>query len=171
MTLFIHIADMTIKIVHTYPYLVRLCKDYIVNETEDFAFSIEIDESDILAEQSEIDAKFSPGYLESLAVYRKIATKILDFGGCLVHGVLMEMDGRGILLCAPSGVGKTTHAKLWQECFGSERCHIVNGDKPLVFLRDGKLYGYGTPWCGKECLSENRSVALSYLLYFSRKRK
>ena len=166
--LYIAIADMTIKINNQHNYLPWLCAKYTVPQTDDISFSVEVTQEEIDAEQADATGPFNQGYLESLAVYRKIAAKISGMEGCLMHGVLMEMDGRGILLCAPSGVGKSTHAKLWQECFGKDRCHIVNGDKPLVLFRHGKLYGYGTPWCGKEGWSENRKVEITDICFISR---
>lgn len=39
--------------------------------------------------------------------------------------------------------------KLWSRLFG-DRVECVNGDKPLFLFRDGRLFGAGTPWCGKE---------------------
>ena len=36
-------------------------------------------------------------------------------GALMLHGVLMEWQGKGIILTASSGTGKTTHARLWRE--------------------------------------------------------
>ena len=100
----------------------------------------------------------------------------------LLHIVLVEdladlaVGGTGNVIqhfddgdfCAHSGVGKSTHAGMWQQAFGEERCQIINGDKPIVRTIEGKLYGYGTPWCGKEGIRQNRAVELTDILMIRR---
>jgi hypothetical protein len=73
----------------------------------------------------------------------------------------------GYAFTADSGVGKTTHIKLWQKAFGKE-ISIVNGDKPLIRKRDGKWYAYGTPWCGKEGWNVNTCVPLAGICFLRR---
>ena len=68
---------------------------------------------------------------------------------------------------AKSGTGKSTHTSLWLEHFG-ERARIINGDKPLLRFIDGKLFVYGTPWCGKEGLNINTSSQLKALCFLER---
>lgn len=163
----VRVADLQIEIHHQYEYLPRLCKGYMKKEaTPDL--TVTVTPADIQKEADRSPEPSSPAYTEGLACYRKIADALSERDGCLLHGVLMEMDGRGILICAKSGVGKTTHAKMWQEAFGSDRCQIVNGDKPLLRKINGKIYGYGTPWCGKEGISQNRRVEITDILMIRR---
>ncbi len=72
----------------------------------------------------------------------------------VIHGSFIVKDGKAVLFLAPSGVGKSTQAKLWEQNLGAE---IANGDRPAVFYdRDGLLgergqvYACGVPWDGKE---------------------
>ena len=51
--------------------------------------------------------------------------------------------------------------------FGDE-VEIVNGDKPVVRICEGKPLAYGTPWCGKEGLSKNTSVELTDICFIVR---
>ena len=48
---------------------------------------------------------------------------------------------------------------------------MINGDKPIFRFVDGKLIGYGTPWCGKENLRENDSVPLEAICFLTRAEK
>jgi len=86
--------------------------------------------------------------------------KILTF-----HGVLLEHKGQGILLCAPSGVGKTTHARLWRE---HKNAWILNGDRSPCYEKDGAWVAFGTPWCGTSGEHINRQVPVKALVLLRR---
>ena len=82
---------------------------------------------------------------------------ILNFGSIVFHSSLIEYDNKGILICGPSGTGKTTHARLWRD---KENALIINGDRPLCSKQDKIWYGYGTPWCGTSGEMINRKVEI-----------
>lgn len=159
----IKIAGLTVGIDNKYPYIETLCEDYFADGNTDF--DICVTEAEIAAEKTEDIS--DPGYLESLAVYRKIAERLPDYDGFLMHGVVLKVDGEGYAFTAPSGTGKTTHAMYWKKLFG-DRCIIVNGDKPLIRFIDGEFRAYGTPWCGKENLHTNTSAPLRRLFCVNR---
>ena len=165
--LYIKVADLQIGIHHEYDYLPKLCQGFITEEAP-LDVAVNITSADVEREMNRSEEPYPPAYMEGLACYRKIAEYISERDGCLLHGVLMEMKGRGILICAHSGVGKSTHAGMWQRAFGEEQCQIINGDKPIVRKIEGKLYGYGTPWCGKEGIRQNRAVELTDILMIRR---
>lgn len=75
----------------------------------------------------------------------------------VLHGVLMEYAGKGVILSAPSGTGKSTHAHLWRDHF---RALIVNGDRSLCRKKAGVWMGYGMPWCGSSGEYINREVPI-----------
>ncbi len=162
----VRIADLNLEIQNKYDYLEMLCADYKAEfDLPDMILSANEEE---LERENTGEGDFSRGYLEGLAIYRKLAEALAEKDGFLMHGVLMEADGEGVLLCARSGVGKSTHAAMWRRLLGRERCRIVNGDKPLMRFIDGKLYAYGTPWCGKEGLQENRRIELKNIAFIER---
>lgn len=160
----IKIADLVIGIESAYPFTEEICRDYITADGEP-DFSVSARDEQIRAEDG--GEGFSDEYLESLAIYRGISEKIIDYGGFLMHGVVLAVDGRGYAFTAPSGTGKTTHAMYWKELFG-DRCMVVNGDKPLIRFIGGECYAYGTPWCGKENLNANMRVKLTDLFNVNR---
>ena len=63
------------------------------------------------------------------------------------------------MFTAPSGTGKSTHARLWREAFG-ERVVMINDDKPLLLVRPEGVTVYGTPFRGKHGLGGDRSAPL-----------
>ena len=110
---------------------------------------------------------FSDAYLETLAVYRKIADCLLSCDTLLFHGSVIAVDGEGYLFTAKSGTGKSTHTRLWREYFG-ERAVMVNDDKPLLHVTDSGVTAYGTPWDGKHRLSTNIAVPLKGICILTR---
>lgn len=145
-------ADISFTLDARYPWLEEQCREY---ETEPGAKSIRI-----AVTEEEIDREnvfkeaYSRGYLESLAVYRKISEAVLDYDAFLFHCSAVAVDGEAYLFTAPSGTGKSTHTRLWRERFG-ERAVMINDDKPLIRMEEGTFYVYGTPWNGKHHLSVN----------------
>ena len=110
---------------------------------------------------------FSDGYLEMLAVYRKIAEKMPEYDTILFHGSCVAVGGIGYLFTAKSGTGKSTHTRLWRELLG-ERAVMVNDDKPLIRISDSGAVIYGTPWDGKHRLSTNIAASLKALCVLER---
>lgn len=111
--------------------------------------------------------QFSDAYLETLAVYRKIADYLLSCSTLLFHGSVIAVDGEGYLFTAKSGTGKSTHTRLWREYFG-ERAVMVNDDKPLLRITASGVTAYGTPWDGKHRLSTNTAVPLKGICILTR---
>lgn len=85
------------------------------------------------------------------------AYSILNKGGILFHGVVMDWLGFGIIVCAHSGVGKTTHTRMWRD---NENAVILNGDRALCCKEDNRWYTYGAPWSGSSGENKNCRVAL-----------
>ena len=162
----IRLADINFCIENKYSYIEKMCEDYLHDGKA--TLTVSVTEDDIDAEKTE--ENFDAGYLESLAVYRKIAEKILGYDGFLLHGVVADVEGTGVAFLAKSGVGKSTHANLWQNVL-KEKMTIINGDKPLVRIIDGKVFAYGTPWAGKEGLHKNAKVKLSKICFLERSEK
>ncbi len=157
------LAELNIAIENKYDYIKDMCRDYITENKADFCVS---------ATDEEINAEghgkdFDKGYLESLAIYRKIAEKITQYNGFLLHGVVFEVHKCGVAFLARSGEGKSTHAMLWQELLKNEMT-VINGDKPLVRIIDGKIFAYGTAWAGKEKLHTNTKTELRKICFIER---
>lgn len=100
---------------------------------------------------------FPDDYLESLAVYRKLCGLLIEQNILLFHCSSLELDGEAYLFTAPSGTGKSTHARLWRQVFG-DRVKMINDDKPLMrYWPDGSWEVFGTPYGGKDDLQANIS--------------
>ena len=160
------IADFIIDIKNRYAHAAKQCEDYLAPEGSVPDFSVEVTEEEIDRAQFEV-GKFSRGYHESIVIYRKICTEITHHSAILMHAAVIGFDGSAYAFSAPSGTGKSTHISLWRECFG-ERVTVINGDKPILRIRDGKVYAYGTPWCGKEGWNTNTCAPLAAICFLER---
>ncbi|MGB4092146.1 MAG: hypothetical protein WBK46_09440 [Ruminococcus flavefaciens] len=169
------IADKIVEVNSIYEEVHEYCSDYQTDLSADYSVNItqaDIDfEREKSAHEDEVEGipirHFSDSYLEELAVYRKIAEKMLDFDTVLFHGSVIAVDGAGYLFTAKSGTGKSTHTRLWREYFG-ERAVMVNDDKPLLHIGDIGVVAYGTPYNGKHRLGNNISVPLKALCILTR---
>ena len=103
-------------------------------------------------------------YMES---GRQMYKKLLEFNGFYLHSSAVEFDGRAYLFSGPSGMGKSTHTRLWQKVFG-EGAQVFNDDKPALRRIDGKWFAYGTPWCGKDGINQNKKVPLAGICFLKR---
>lgn len=176
----LELADRTILVHHHFAYFEKFCDGYLVREDEKklhIDFTVEVYESDIQREriisrqedirEGRLLQSFSDEYLETLAIYRKIAAEMLNYDTLLLHGSAIAVDNQGYLFTASSGTGKSTHTRLWREYLG-ERAIMVNDDKPLLRIADQEVIVYGTPWDGKHRLSHNISVPLKCICALER---
>ena len=168
----VRLADTTIRAQVLHESTRAFCADYCVEAglpEASPAFSVAVSPDDIAAErersarQNEIEGipvrHYGDEYLETLALYRKIADGLLAYDTVLFHGSAVAVDGIAYLFAARSGTGKSTHARLWREVLGA-RTMMVNDDKPLLRVTDCGTFVYGTPWDGKHHLSTNTSAPL-----------
>lgn len=153
----------------------QFCQEYLAEGEADF--SVTVTPADIAFERQKSEREdlvegipvrqFPDWYLETLAVYRKIAEKMLDYDTLLFHGSAISVDGEGYLFTAKSGTGKSTHSRLWRQTFG-DRAVMVNDDKPLLRVVEDQVLVCGTPWDGKHRISTNICVPLKGICILSR---
>ena len=166
----VRLADFDILIRARHAYVVNQCKDYLcptplTEETADL--TVEASEEELAEEKSKNPPYMQEGYMESICIYRAICRKLPLKGAMLLHGAVISDGTYGYAFTANSGVGKTTHIKLWQKAFG-DGITVINGDKPIVRKLDGKWYAYGTPWCGKEGWNVNTRIPLAGICFLRR---
>ena len=174
----IKLAGLLIEINSIHDEIYKMCKDYLA-EGEPADFTVTTSETDIAFEREKSIREailehlkptiYPDPYLETLAVYRKIAVEMLKHDTFLMHGSVVAVSGEAFLFTAPSGTGKTTHTRLWLENIPGS--YVVNGDKPLVRVRDGFTEACGTPWSGKEGMNTNVIVPLKAICLLTRGEK
>ena len=161
-------ADKTVEVNTIYEMVHTYCKEYAVSSASDFP--VTTTEEDIDYEIGKAEVRTYPrGYYEELAVYRKICEKMPFYDTFLFHCSVIAVDGEAYAFAAPSGTGKSTHARLWRELLG-ERAVMVNDDKPLLRIGD-VVTAYGTPYDGKHHLSNKIAVPLKAVAIVERGEK
>ena len=163
-------AQVRVEIVSVHEEVHRRCAAYAAEGPADFRVRTEL--KDILAEERRSgEIRLTESRLESMAVYRKIAERMPEFGAFLFHCSALAAEGKGFLFAAPSGTGKSTHARLWRELPGSGVA-MINDDKPLIRADgNGGAWVYGTPWDGKHHLSTNMGVPMQAVCLLERGEK
>ena len=164
---FLRVADLTVSIDNRYEYVERVCRGYTVPPVDKADIELVITEDDIDREPQPDDFVATRSMLESTAVYRKIAERLPTYDAFVMHGSVIAVDGEAYIFTAKSGVGKTTHTRLWLKKFG-DRAHVLNGDKPIIRFIDGTPYACGTPWRGKENYGVNEKLRLAGIVFFGR---
>ena len=90
--------------------------------------------------------------------------ELLRFQGLMLHASAVAYEGRAYLFSGPCGMGKSTHSGLWRQTFG-DAAQVFNDDKPALRLIGGSWYAYGTPWCGKDGINQNKKVPLGGICF------
>lgn len=170
------LAGVAIRIESIFDEVQQMCMDYRTDAAPEITVCTTladiVEEGRLSDEERKLEGfpeyHYEQPYLETLAVYRQIATALLSRGVMLIHGSVISVDGEGYMFTALSGTGKSTHVRFWRELFG-ERAVMVNDDKPLVRVseEDSPLV-YGTPWDGKHHLSTNIAVPLRAIVLIER---
>ncbi|MBE6924109.1 MAG: hypothetical protein E7466_02570 [Ruminococcaceae bacterium] len=171
----IALAGRNVKITARYEVFKNYCAKYLTDGQPDFEIFVTDEDLVYEKEKSRLEDitegkpvfNYPTCYLESLAAYRKIAEKMLDYDTILFHGSALSVDGEGFLFTAKSGTGKSTHTSFWRQQFG-ERVVMVNDDKPLLRITDSGVEVFGTPWDGKHRISTNTSAPLRGLCVLTR---
>ena len=139
------------------------CKEYLCEEKLN---------ADIVIEPERFQISDYPvGTSENLMVYLESGWQfyvdLMKYDGFMLHASAVEVDGKAYLFSGPCGMGKSTHTKLWKQIFGA-RAQVFNDDKPALRREDGRWYAYGTPWCGKDGINQNKRVPLAGICFLKR---
>ena len=149
------IADVIFSVLPIYKYTVGFLKDYAYSGDKAPEFSVSVTDNDIQYEKELSGEDYPLAIFETLAILRKFCEyMVANANGFIFHSSAIMVDGKAYLFTAPSGTGKSTHARLWCEMLKSKAV-MINDDKPIVRLIDGKYYAFGTPWQGKHGLGAN----------------
>lgn len=136
----------------------------IRSSTGETALSVGIDSEyktiTLIEDNTQTEAVAAFEFIGRYAMHAMIEYGVLPF-----HGVLMEHNGKGIIICAPSGVGKTTHARIWRD---EKNALIINGDNACCHKENGVWKGFGIPWCGTSGECVNRSVEIAAIVILER---
>lgn len=84
--------------------------------------------------------------------------------GFLFHSAYVRVGEQAILFTGPSGIGKSTQADLWMRLRNAE---LINGDRSIVRLHQGKAMVYGVPYSGSSRVCHNETLPLQAIVCLS----
>ena len=116
----------------------------------------------------EVQPEMEEDTCEYIATGVDFFRKLIPFGALMIHSSAVVKDGYAYLFSAPCGTGKSTHTALWQEAFGDQNALILNDDKPVLRMEDGRWYAYGSPWSGKTAMNLNMRVPVGGICMLTR---
>lgn len=79
----------------------------------------------------------------------------------ILHSSYIKYKDKGILFSAPSGVGKSTQASLWEQY---EKAEIINGDRTAINKNNGTWCAYGLPFAGSSRIYKNVTTPLEAIV-------
>ena len=94
--------------------------------------------------------------------------RMIERGGMILHCAYIEHHGKGILFSAPSGVGKSTQAALWEKYRNSV---TVNGDRALLRKKEGKWLACAWPVCGSSQICKRVDVPVHAIVMLRQGKK
>jgi hypothetical protein len=103
----------------------------------------------------------TPGFPMSSAIRAACEAGMTMRDGMPLHAALVEKDGYGVVFLGPSGMGKSTQAKLWVEHQGAD---FIIGDRPGLRRINGQWIGFGMPWDGKDGIKQQKQVPIRALI-------
>lgn len=83
-------------------------------------------------------------------------------GMTVLHSASLLYKNKAYLFSGPSGTGKSTHTRLWQEAFGTP---LLNGDLNLLSFSENTPVVHGIPWCGTSGISTTSSHPLGCIVF------
>ena len=95
--------------------------------------------------------------LSSMGIHHRL----LQQESVVLHASYVAYGGKGILFTAPSQTGKSTQAELWHRYRGAE---VVNGDRALLFRRNGLWYTGGYIASGSSGICKNKILPLGTIV-------
>lgn len=77
---------------------------------------------------------------------------MLEHEMVVLHASYVVYRNKAILFCGPPRIGKSTQAELWHQ---ERDAKIINGDRTLIFIKNGILYAGGYFISGSSKISLN----------------
>lgn len=155
------IADLLIEVPAAGGMASR-CGDYLINEQVGADITIRAD-----LYKTEKYPNFDENGVAYMESGWQFLRQLIHFDGFYLHSSAVELDGKAYLFSGPCGMGKSTHTRLWQQLHG-DVAQVFNDDKPALRRLDGQWFAYGTPWCGKDGINQNKKVPLAGICFLRR---
>lgn len=164
------IADIITELHPKYEETIKLAEPFIYQGKCNTDVQLNISDKYLNNLMSRAAENISIGEMENFAFSCEFNRKAINYNTMLVHSSALVYDGGAYLFSADSGVGKSTHTRLWLKAFG-DKVHIVNDDKPVVRLYNDHAQAFGTPFDGGSGIAHNENYPLKAIIFVERGEK
>lgn len=162
------VAGLYVTISARYDLSYDICRPYLTDAPWS-DITLYVTPMAIKAKKAAMPMPLTDEQAECICLSDQLSLKLLPHDAFLLHAAVIVKDKKCYAFSAPRGVGKSTHANMWEQHFGRENITIINGDKPIVRrAKDGRFYAYGTPWCGKELLGTPMGAPIDCITFIDR---
>ncbi len=163
----VKIAGLITELCPKYENTIQLCKPFIYDGDRETDIRLSVSEEYLDSLMKRAVKGVNIGAIENFAYSCKFNVKAIRFQTMLVHSSALIYGGGAYLFSGDSGIGKSTHTRLWLKAFG-ERVHIMNDDKPVVRMYEDKAVAYGTPFDGGSSIALNEAYPLRAIVFVER---
>ncbi len=164
------IADLVTEFEPKHSHLKKLAKPFEYFGDRKIDITISISEEYINSMLNRMAPDTTIGVAEEFCYAENFCRSIIKYDAMLIHSSAVEYNGKAFLFSARSGVGKSTHTALWRKVFGND-VKMINDDKPVVRISNGKAVAYGTPFDGGSGIANNISAPLGAVVFIERGEK
>lgn len=161
------IADLVTEMEPKYDHFRNLAKPFEYCGVRNTDISLFVSDEHINSLIKRMVPGTTIGAAEEFAYAGIFCKSIIKYNAMLIHSSAIEYNGKAYLFSADSGVGKSTHTALWRKAFGND-VKMINDDKPVVRIIDGKAVAYGTPFDGGSGIANNISAPLGAVIFIER---
>lgn len=164
------IADLIVEMNPKYNNTIELAKPFVYDAEREADFELKASDEYLDQLMTRAAEGVTVEQIENFALSGDFNRKAINYGTMLIHSSALIYDGGAYLFSADSGVGKSTHTRLWLKAFG-DKVHIVNDDKPVVRLYDDHAQAFGTPFDGGSGIALNENYPLKAIIFVERGEK
>ena len=161
------IADLVTEFEPKYSNLKNLAQPFEYSGERKTDISIHLSDEYLTSMLKKMVPGTTVGGAEEFSYAGKFCRSVIIYNAMLIHSSAIEYKGKAYLFAAESGVGKSTHTALWRKAFGDDD-KMMNDDKPVVRIFDGKAIVYGTPFDGGSGIANNISAPLGAVIFIER---
>lgn len=164
------IADLIVELNPKYNNTIELAKPFLYYGEKKADFELFVSDEYLEQLMSKAAEGVTVEKIENFALGNVFNRRAINYSVMLVHSSALIYNGGAYLFSGASGVGKSTHTKLWLKAFG-DKVHIMNDDKPVVKLYDDYAVAFGTPFDGGSGIALNESYPLKAIIFVERGEK
>ena len=161
------IADLVTEFSPKFDNLKKLCEAFIYNGNRSIDVNLSVSDEYIEKLHKKMTDESTIENAEEFAYSGVFNRAIIKHNAMLIHSSAICYNGGAYLFSARSGVGKSTHTKLWLKAF-PDKVEIINDDKPVVRLVDNIPIVFGTPFDGGSGIANNKSAPLKAVVFLER---